>query len=111
MTLTIDQMEDLVGRLEAIAGRVEEIIKPSEWVSVSKAAEIVGVSKRTLMHWIKKYGIPHSKVPSGTILIKLSSLIDWLQSHGTVKKEVNLKNENLSEREKEFVEDLLKDLV
>jgi hypothetical protein len=51
----------------------------SEWAKVKIAAEFYGVSPRTLRKWLD-HGLPHSRLPSGTILIELDAGSKWLRS-------------------------------
>jgi excisionase family DNA binding protein len=113
--MNLDRIADLVSRLENFADRIEKAhrksTKLSRWVSVSKAAEYVGVGKRTLMYWVKNYGIPHIKVPSGTILMELSSLYEWLHTYKVTKKPFTPLEGNYSDHEKEIIEELLEELM
>lgn len=48
------------------------------WTKIKGAAEYSGVKERTLRSWLKE-GLKHSRLPSGTILIKYSSIDEFLQ--------------------------------
>ena len=48
------------------------------WSKIKAAAKYAGVSERTLRSWLKA-GLKHSRLPSGTILIKYSSIDKYLE--------------------------------
>jgi excisionase family DNA binding protein len=48
------------------------------WLKVKDAAKYSGVSVRTFRDWLKD-GLEHSKLPSGTILIKPASIDAYLE--------------------------------
>jgi excisionase family DNA binding protein len=48
------------------------------WAKIKKAAQYAGVSERTVRSWLKN-GLKHSRLPSGTVLIKFSSVDDYLE--------------------------------
>ena len=50
------------------------------WAKVKGGAQYAGMSERTFREWLKK-GLPHSILPSGTILIKYSAIDDFLESY------------------------------
>ena len=50
------------------------------WAKVKDAAKYAGMSERTFREWLKK-GLPHSILPSGTILIRYSAIDDFLESY------------------------------
>lgn len=39
------------------------------WLKVKAASRYSGISERTMRSWLKQ-GLPHSKMPSGMVLIK-----------------------------------------
>ena len=47
------------------------------WGKVKPAAKHAGVSERTLRKWLKR-GLKHSRLPSGTILIRYSDIDEFL---------------------------------
>ena len=49
------------------------------WAKIKQASEYAGVSPRTLREWLKQ-GLKHTRLPSGMILIKLTSIDEWLES-------------------------------
>jgi excisionase family DNA binding protein len=51
---------------------------------VAGAAEYAGVSVRTFRDWLKD-GLKHSKLPSGTILIKPASIDEYLEQFEVCK--------------------------
>ena len=58
------------------------------WLKIKTAARHAGHSDpRTVKGWIKK-GLRHSKLPNGTILIKISWIDEWLEGHEVVENEV-----------------------
>ena len=48
------------------------------WRKIPQAAEYYGVSVRTMRSWLKA-GFPHSRVPSGTILIEIERGDEWVR--------------------------------
>ena len=58
------------------------------WTKVKDAAKYAGMSERTLREWLKK-GLPHSVLPSGTILIKYSAIDDFLESYSVKENEID----------------------
>jgi predicted site-specific integrase-resolvase len=68
------------------------------WFKVKDAAKYAGVSPRTFRNWLKE-GLKHSRLPSGMILIKQSSIDEFLK-----KYEVN---EN---RIDQIVDEIMRDL-
>ena len=57
-------------------------------VKVKSAAVYAGVSERTFREWLKK-GLRHSKLHSGTILIQLSAIDDFLNSFTVEESELD----------------------
>ena len=47
------------------------------WAKIKDAAEYSGISVRTMRDWLKN-GLKHSRLPSGTILIKREWIDDFL---------------------------------
>jgi predicted site-specific integrase-resolvase len=58
------------------------------WTKIKGGAKYAGMSERTLREWLKK-GLPHSILPSGTILIKYSAIDDYLESYSVQDNEVD----------------------
>jgi hypothetical protein len=56
-------------------------MKPG-WLKVPDAAVYYGVSKRTFRELLKQ-GFPHSRLPSGTILVELQAGNEWLRDRGS----------------------------
>ena len=54
------------------------------WKKVADAAKYAGVSVRTFRDWLKD-GLKHSKLPSGTILIKPASIDEYLEQFEVCK--------------------------
>ena len=50
------------------------------WLKVKNAAKYADVSERTLRTWLKS-GLRHSRLPSGTILIKIEWLDEFLEEN------------------------------
>ena len=55
------------------------------WTKVKPGAEYAGVSVRTFRPWLKE-GLEHSRLPSGTILIRYEAIDEFISGY-TVKKE------------------------
>jgi hypothetical protein len=51
----------------------------SGWLKTGSAAKYCGISKRTFADWLK-CGLRHSRLPTGTILIKREWIDDFLES-------------------------------
>lgn len=49
------------------------------WAKIVPASKHYGLSARTLRNLLKA-GMPHSRLPSGTILIELQAGDEWLRS-------------------------------
>lgn len=60
----------------------------SGWAKVKKAAEYSDISERTLRDWLKD-GLKHSRLPSGTILIKFDWIDQYLESFTTKENQVD----------------------
>ena len=58
------------------------------WVKIKKAAEYSGISERTMRDWLKD-GLKHSRLPSGTVLIKIAWLDDYLESFAGKNNQVD----------------------
>lgn len=58
------------------------------WARIKQAGEYAGVSPRTLRDWLKN-GLRHSRLPSGTILIRFSAIDDYLESFSTDHNDVD----------------------
>ena len=48
------------------------------WMKVKDAAKYSGVSERTFRDWLK-YGLRHCRLPSGTILVKPTSIDEYIE--------------------------------
>ena len=49
------------------------------WAKIKKAAEYSGISERTMRDWLKD-GLKHSRLPSGTVLIRYGWIDAYLES-------------------------------
>jgi hypothetical protein len=58
------------------------------WTKIKGAARYAGVSVRTLRGWLKK-DLRHTRLPSGTILIKFSWLDEYLAGYEVQDNEVS----------------------
>ena len=56
------------------------------WFKVKPAARYGGVSERTMRTWLKQ-GLPHSRMPSGSILIRQESIDLFLHSFEVEEKQ------------------------
>lgn len=68
------------------------------WGGVKAGAKHAGVSERTFRPWLKK-GLKHSRLPSGTILIKYSDIDEFLESFA-------VKNDQVDEIVNEIMEEM-----
>jgi predicted site-specific integrase-resolvase len=67
----------------------------SGWAKIKSAAEYAGIKERTMRDWIKE-GLKHSRLPSGTILIKYDWIDEFLESYAAKDSQVaNVVNETL----------------
>ena len=57
------------------------------WVKIKRASKYAGVSERTMRHWFKE-GLKHSRLPTGTILIRYSDIDDWLEGFAVADDKV-----------------------
>ena len=65
------------------------------WAKIKKAAEYSGISERTMRDWLKS-GLKCSRLPSGTVLIKIAWLDDYLESFAAKEDQVDkIVNETL----------------
>ena len=58
------------------------------WGKVKKAAQHSDVSERTLRSWLKQ-GLKHSRLPSGTILIRFSDIDAFLEGFAADDRQVD----------------------
>ena len=59
------------------------------WAKIKFAAHYAGISERTLRSWLKN-GLRHTRLPTGTILIKYSWIDQFLENYEDTKEdEVN----------------------
>ena len=58
--------------------RRKMIERVHEWTKIKPAAQYAGVSERTFRTWLNK-GLKHTRLPSGTILIKYSWIDEFLE--------------------------------
>ena len=50
----------------------------SGWAKIRAAASYAGIKERTLRSWLKE-GLKHSRLPSGTVLIKYAWIDEYLE--------------------------------
>jgi len=62
------------------------------WKKIKAAAEYGGVSERTMRDWLKR-GLRHTRLPTGTLLIRLDWIDEYLEGfadqQNTTEKIVN----------------------
>ncbi len=63
------------------------MIEPA-WGKVQAAARYSGLAERTVRKLLKK-GLPHSRLPSGTILIRFSHIDEFLNQFGVAEDQAN----------------------
>lgn len=65
----------------------------SEWISPSEAAEIIGLSQRTIQNWVDSGRIPSRKTEDGKLLLSLQSLseVDLLFTTQPTEKKPKLR--------------------
>jgi hypothetical protein len=49
------------------------------WAKIKRAAKFADIGERTMREWLKQ-GLKHSRLSTGTILIRYSDIDDWLES-------------------------------
>jgi predicted site-specific integrase-resolvase len=58
------------------------------WAKIKKAAEYSGLSERTLRYYLKD-GLKHSRLPSGTVLIKYEWIDEYLEAFAAKEDQVD----------------------
>jgi hypothetical protein len=67
------------------------------WTKIKKAAEYSGTCERTMREWLKD-GLKHSRLPSGTVLLKYEWIDDYLESFAGKEDQVDkIVNETLKD--------------
>jgi len=70
------------------------------WTKIKPGAEYAGIKERTMRDWLKE-GLKHSRLPSGTILIKYAWIDEYLESFAGKDNQVDvIVSETLSELRK-----------
>jgi hypothetical protein len=69
---------------------LKEVLMPNTqgWRKIRGAAEYCGLSERTLRNLLKT-GLPHSRLPSGTLLISLRRLDEYLEALEVKRDAIN----------------------
>lgn len=57
------------------------------WAKRKEAAKYAGVSLRTFSNWLKE-GLPHARLDTGTVLIKYSTIDEYLEQFVSSRNEV-----------------------
>jgi hypothetical protein len=60
---------------------------PRTWAKIPQGAEYAAVSERTFRTWLKQ-GLRHSRLGTGTILVRLSAIDEYLESF-SVERDVD----------------------
>jgi predicted site-specific integrase-resolvase len=58
------------------------------WAKIKPASKHAGVSERTIRTWLKE-GLPHSRLPSGTVLIKYEWIDEYLGAFAIKEDQVD----------------------
>ncbi|MBU2623573.1 MAG: hypothetical protein ABIJ52_03385 [Pseudomonadota bacterium] len=67
------------------------------WGKIKPAAGYAGISERTLRDWLKD-GLQHSRLPSGTVLIKFKWIDEYLEGFTANENRVDrIVNETMKE--------------
>jgi len=67
----------------------------SGWSKIKSAAKYAGISERTMRDWLKD-GLKHSRLPSGTVLIKYAWVDEYLEAFAAKEDQVDkIVNETL----------------
>ena len=59
------------------------------WAKIKGASKYAGISERTMRTWLKE-GLKFSRLPTGTILIKYTSIDQYLEQFTTQDNKVDL---------------------
>jgi len=60
----------------------------SGWSKIKSAAKYAGISERTMRDWLKD-GLKHSRLPSGTVLIKYAWVDEYLEAFAVKEDQVD----------------------
>ena len=60
----------------------------SGWSKIKSAAKYAGISERTMRDWLKD-GLKHSRLPSGTVLIKYAWVDEYLEGFEAKEDQVD----------------------
>ena len=60
----------------------------SGWSKIKSAAKYAGISERTMRDWLKD-GLKHSRLPSGTVLIKYAWVDEYLEAFAAKEDQVD----------------------
>jgi phage antirepressor YoqD-like protein len=58
------------------------------WAKIKEAAKFADIGERTMREWLKQ-GLKHSRLSTGTILIRYSDIDDWLESFAVNEDQIN----------------------
>ena len=58
------------------------------WLKIKQACKYCNMSERTLRSWLKS-GLKHTRLPSGTILIKTTWIDEYLESYEVQENKVD----------------------
>jgi len=58
------------------------------WGKIKSAAEYSGISERTMRNWLKD-GLQHSRLPSGTVLIRFAAVDEYLETFAAKQDQVD----------------------
>ena len=58
------------------------------WARIRVAAEYAGIKERTMRDWLKA-GLKHSRLPSGTVLIKYQAIDEFLEGFAAKEDQVD----------------------
>ena len=58
------------------------------WSKIKSAAKYAGISERTMRNWLKD-GLKHSRLPSGTVLIKYGWIDEYLEAFAAKEDQVD----------------------
>jgi excisionase family DNA binding protein len=69
---------------------------PKQWLNVSEAADLIGVTKHTIYAYVSQRRVPFYKIPGSQMLkFRVSDLNAWLESGKveTIDEYLNVKEE------------------
>jgi len=80
---------------------MKHIFMKPRWGKIPAAAAHAGVSPRTFREWLKM-GLSHSRLPTGTILVRYEDIDAYLKRFNVTQKDETMVDEIVSQLTKEM---------